>query len=291
MGRAEHRDHLAERRGVVSGRPSRWDWRRLGVWSWLLAVGTAAAVLPGCGDGATPSGSGAAGAVDGAPKPEPASSEPSPWRFVPTLQQHLPQGAVAEPVLELSQPRQRSVVVLAAVLRAGSEQVTLERWTFAQNPDGESLRLSEGGEALVRLQPGPRHPKLADLRRDVAAPRVVLTRPLGLPAADAQAALDQLAAAVRTMHDAKAAPRARVEAAAVVVRGLDDTMVLERDAVWQLAALLDPTPSAMKVQAVSDRRARVVIERPGGPATLELQRKSGGWAVASVDPGPSSGPG
>ncbi|MCX4241863.1 hypothetical protein [Paraliomyxa miuraensis] len=217
------------------------------------------------------------------PEPPTPDRATEPWRFVPTLEQHLPAGAVAEPVLELSQPRQRSVVVLAAVLRSGSEHVELERWTFEQNPDGESLRMVEGGTAIVRLRPGSRHPQLAELRRAVAAPRAVLTRPMGLPADEPKAALDQLAAALGILHDGGAEPRARVQAAATVVRALDDTVLLERDATWEVAAALDPVPSEIEIQRLSDRRAKAIIERPGGAATLELQRKTGGWAVSSAD--------
>src|SRR5690606_3331955 len=165
----------------------------------------------------------------------------------------------------------------------GSPHVELERWTFAQSPDGESLLLQEGGEALVRLRSGPRHPKLGELRRALAAPRVVLTRPLGLHATEPRSALDELSAAVATMRDPTAEPRTRVKAAATVVRGLDDTVVFERDAIAALADRLDPPPSAVQVQSLSDRRARATLEHPAGHATLELQRKADGWAVAAVE--------
>lgn len=221
---------------------------------------------------------------------EPAAEEASPWRFVPTLAQHLPTGAVGEPVLELSQPRQRTVVILAAVLRAGAQHVEIERWTFAQSPDGQSLQLLEGGEAMVRLRPGTRNPKLGDLRRELAAPRVVLTRPLGLDTAEPRLLLDRLATAFTTLHDAKAEPQARVAAAAMVVRGLDDTVVLERDAAWEVAALLEPlarapadTSSAIEVERLAERRARARLPHAGGTATLELQRKSDGWAISGLE--------
>lgn len=222
---------------------------------------------------------------EGAQPSEAAASpeQASPWRFVPTLEQHLPAGAVAEPVLELSQPRQRAVVIVAAVLRAKAEHVALERWTFTQSPDGQSLQLVEGGEALLRLRPGPRHPQLGELRRELAAPRVVLTRPLGLPATDARALLEQLVTAFATLHDAKADPRARVQAAATVVRGLDDGVVFERDAIWEVAALLAPAPAGIEVEVLAERRARATLPHAGATATLELQRKSNGWAIAAVE--------
>lgn len=205
------------------------------------------------------------------------------WRFVPTLEQHLPAGAVGVPVLELSRPRQRTVTILAAVLRAGAEHVELERWTFAQSPDGKELELVTGGEALVRLRPGPRSPALTELRRDVAAPNVVLTRPVGLAAADARASLDALATAFTTLRDAKAEPRTRVEAAATVVRGLDDTVIFDHDAIWEVAELLDPAPTTIEMDPLSDRRARARLSHAGGTTALELQRKSDGWAVVAIE--------
>jgi hypothetical protein len=234
-----------------------------------------------------------------APTDPDAGSTKTVWRFVPTLEQHLPAGAVGEPVLELSQPRQYQVVVLAAVLRAGAEHVELERWTFVQNPDGQTLRLVEGGEPLLRLRPGTRSPKLVDLRRELAAPRGVVTRPLGL-ADDPRGLLGALATAFATLRDAKAEPRARVSAAATVVRGLDDTLVFERDAIWEvaevLAEVLASGPTEVEVEMLAERRARARLPDPalgsGGMATLELQRKSDGWAIAALErpkpPAPSS---
>lgn len=195
----------------------------------------------------------------------------------------MPAGAVAEPVLELSQPRQRSVVIVAAVLRAEAEHVELERWTFTQSPDGESLVLVEGGQALVRLRAGARHPQLGDLRRDLAAPRVVLTRPVGLPVAEPAALLEQLSKDLAALDDATLEPRVRVQAAASVVRALDDGLVFERDAIWEVAELLDPAPPQLGVERLADRRARATVTLADGTATLELQRKSEGWAISTLE--------
>lgn len=211
------------------------------------------------------------------------ASDATRWRFVPTLEQHLPPGAVGVPVLELSRPRQRTVTILAAVLRAGAEHVELERWTFAQSPDGKELELVTGGEALVRLRPGPRSAALTELRRDVAAPNVVLTRPVGLAATDARAAIDALSKAFATLRDAKAEPRARVEATATVVRGLDDTVIFDRDAIWEVAELLDPAPAQIELEALSERRARAKLSHAAGTVMLELQRKSDGWAIVALE--------
>lgn len=227
---------------------------------------------PGCGRASTPDETEAK-----APTKAPAEAR-DPWRFRPTLEQHLPGGAVAEPILELSLPRKQTVMVLAAVLREGSPTVDVERWTFEQTPGEETLGLVEGGQPLLRLRPGPRHSELGELRRSLATPRAVLTRPLGL-GSDPEATLRELTTALRTLRDPAGDGRARVHAAATVVRGLDDAVVLERDAIWELDALLDPPPHAIDVQTLSERRARATLTLEGRTATVQLQRKTEGWAV------------
>jgi hypothetical protein len=246
----------------------------------------------GCGGASTSGdGPGDAAATTARTPTEPDAS--GPWRFVPTLEQHLPAGAVGEPVLELSQPRQRTVVIVAAVLRAGAEHVELERWTFAQGPDGQSLERVDGGEPILRLRPGPKNPNLAVLRRELAAPGVVLTRPMGLPVDPPLALIEQLTLASLTVRDPQAEPRARVRAAATLMRGLDDTVVFERDAIGELAMLLAPPPHGRgprpaEVERLGERRARVTLHEPaegalGGTTVLELQRKSDGWAISSLE--------
>lgn len=255
----------------------------------LLLGGLAACGGEGKGEQARPGPSSAAESTAEAPA-EPGS-EATRWRFVPTLEQHLPAGAVGVPVLELSRPRQRTVTIVAAVLRAKAEHVELERWTFTPSPDGQSLQLVTGGEAVMRLRPGPRSAALSDLRREVAAPNVVLTRPVGLAAADARGSIAVLSTAFATLRDAKAEPRARVEAAATVTRGLDDTVIFDHDAIWEVAALLDPAPATIEMEALSERRARATLAHAGGTARLELQRKSEGWAVVAIErPKPATPP-
>lgn len=246
-----------------------------------------------CGGGGTSGDAQGGGAPAGPQAPaEPVAEATAGWRFVPTLEQHLPAGAVGEPVVELSQPRQRRVVILAAVLRAGAEHVEIERWTFTQSPDGQSLQLLDGGEPMLRLRPGPRNSKLVDLRRELASPGVVLTRPAGLPADQPLALLEQLTTAITTLRDPKAEPGVRVSAAATLVRGLDDAVVFERDAIGELAALLAPPPPALAplpagVEILSERRSRVKLldaaNTEGPPAVLELQRKSDGWVIAAIE--------
>ena len=214
----------------------------------------------------------------------PSPATPSRWRFRPTLDANLPEGAVAEPVLELSEPRQRTVVVLAAVLRPGAPHVELERWTYEQIPNKEEgLRVLEEGQPAVRLRPGPRSELLGDLRRRLAAPRVVVTRPVGLTPTPAEL-IPRLAEALATMADSAASPRDRVVATATAVQGLDDAIVLEREALGPLSAALVPAPAseALTVEQESSRRATVSFDKDGSTVSLGLQRKSEGWAVVSA---------
>ncbi|MEM7158607.1 MAG: hypothetical protein AAF799_37550 [Myxococcota bacterium] len=199
---------------------------------------------------------------------------------------------MAEPVLELSEPRQRSVVVLAAVLRAGAPHVELERWTYEQIPNKEEgLRLVDEGQPTVRLRPGERSDLLGEFRRRLAAPRVVVNRPVGLAPTPAEL-VSQLATALATIDDAAASPRDRVVATATAVQGLDDALVLEREAIGPLRAVLVPAPAAeaLQISQQSTRRATVSFEAEGGTVSLGLQRKSDGWAVVSVELPPVATP-
>ncbi len=207
------------------------------------------------------------------------------WRFRPSLEQSLPPGAVAEPVLELSEPRQIRALVLAAVLRPNAEHVEIERYSFEQNPDGESLRLLQDGEAMLRLRPGgTRHPELAEIRRRLAAPRVVLTRPVGLDVAEPGDLIERVSTALATMQDTAKDPRARVEAAATAVRGIDDALLLEHDAMGELAALIVPMPASTAVTRDSERRATLLVAADGRSMQLGAQRKSDGWVLVSMSP-------
>lgn len=215
----------------------------------------------------------------------PAAASPDPqWRFVPTLEQFLPEGAVAQPVLELSEPRQRTVLVLAAVLRAGAEHVQLERWTYEQIPDQEDgLRVREAGTVAVALHPGPAPEGLDPLRRRLAAPSTVLTRPVGLDADGPAALVERVATELATVRNPGADARARVTAAATVVRALDDTVLLSAGAVASLSTVLVPAPAELSIASASDRRATVSFDAQGRTVTLQLQRKSDGWAIVSAE--------
>lgn len=213
------------------------------------------------------------------------------WRFRPTLDANLPRGAVAEPVLELSEPRARTVLVLAAVLRPEASMVEIESWTYEQIPgQADGLRVREqGGPVLRRSATGPRSPQLAEVRRRLATPRVVLTRPLGL-GDDPAAAIAAVSVALRGIDDPTATPRDRVVAAATAIRGIDDPVLLEQDALGRLtAALATVTPEAAEVERASDRRASATwpAAAPSTGLRLDLQRKADGWAITAIGEAPS----
>ena len=191
---------------------------------------------------------------------------------------------MAEPVLELSEPRQRTVLVLAAVLRGGQEQVRIERWTYEQIPDQEDgLRVVDEGEVVLQLQPGPPHPELAELRRRVAAPGTVLTRPVGLEVRGPDKLIERLAAELAIVRNPSAEPRARARAAATVFRALDDTVAMRGNGIAELATVLVPAPARTAVSKDSERRATVTFEAAEQTVTLGLQRKADGWAIVSAE--------
>jgi len=192
-------------------------------------------------------------------------------------------------VLELSEPRQRSVVIVAAVLRSGTEHLELERWTFEQIPNQEEgLRLVDAGKPIARLRPGgARPPELDALRRRIASPWVVLTRPVGVDVSDPGALVERLATAFATMRNLDAEPRSRVQALATIVRGLDDAVVLDRDGIGELSTVLIPAPRELSIQSQSKRRARVSFQVTGRSVTLELHRNAEGWVVGNVEIAPA----
>lgn len=220
--------------------------------------------------------------ADSADNPAPAKAEV--WRFRPTLDENLPAGAVAEPVLELSEPSQRSVVVIAAVLRADAPRVQLERWTYEQMPDrDDALRLVDEGVAIVRDAPSDaRKPELDAFRRRLAAPQAVVTREMGL-AAEPKATITAVAEAIAAQADAKAAGSDRVVAMATVVRGLDDTIVFERDALALLSTVMIPAPANIAIETHSERRATATFETGDRRVRLAMQRKAAGWAISEVN--------
>lgn len=243
---------------------------------WLL-------VAAGCGRDPSPARDESPPGGEAVEPSAPAASPTTPWRFVPTLEQFLPEGAVAQPVLELSEPRQRTVLVLAAVLRAGAEHVQLERWTYEQIPDQEDgLRVREAGTPAVALRPGPAPEGLDPLRRRLAAPGTVLTRPIGLDADGPAALVERVAAELATVRNLGADARARVTAATTMVRALDDTVLLSEGAVASLSTVLVPAPAKLSVASASERRATVSFDAEGRTVTLQLQRKSDGWAIVSA---------
>lgn len=270
----------SRRRLQCRGYPCRSGWAPP-----LLLVGGLIGPLAGCGQ-----------SPDSPPPPSTSRESPtdtprprSTWRFQPTLDANLPLDAIAETVLELSEPRQRSVVIVAAVLRSGADHVELERWTFEQIPNQEEgLRLVDTGKPIARLRPGgARRPELDALRRRIASPWVVLTRPVGIEVSDPGALVKRLAVAFAMMRSLDAEPRARVQALATIVRGLDDTVVLDRDGIAELSTVLVPAPGALSIQSQSKRRARVSFQVTERSVTLEVHRKAEGWVIGDVEISPA----
>ena len=247
------------------------DWPRFGarVCSPVLAVAVAAAA---CGERKQ------SAATAGAAAAEPSGQDR--WRYGKALAA-ASEGAVVSPVLELSMGDRGRAQVVAVAQRSGSPEppVTVEIWTFEQRgedlaPVGEPTVLHElrAGEHA----PADRDERLAELRRDRAAPGTVVERPLGLQADDPSALFGQLVALAATTVDPAAAERARVDAAAILLRGIDDSLAFSGRLPALTVALASASPSAVGIAPLSDRRVRVT----SGTQTFEVWKAGSGWVLA-----------
>ncbi len=239
---------------------------------WLLTVGVLA-----CGEDAaqTPS----------APAPaKPAGADG--WRYLPTLNEAVPDGVTVEPVIEVATPDQARLHIVAAVHRPGATPpLRIEAWSFTQHNDKGVLGKEFEPKEIFATELGRPKPEGLDaLRLRMASPGAQVRRPVGLPVDDPTALLQRLAELATTVRDEGAAPEARVKALASLFSGLDNALVIEKRG---LAAAIDDLAAgrwkSKAVRDISERRKAVSI---GGepPRQLEVVRKSGGWVVTDVGP-------
>jgi hypothetical protein len=252
-----------------------------------VAFALVSAISPsGCGEGGAPA----------TPAPPPPSAEahtPGIWRYGAQMQRTM--GATPfEIVLEVSSGARGRAWVVAAVQRTAAARpaVTLEVWTFEQRQD--DVEPVGEPQVLVRARPTDPRPDAHDqLRRDLAAPGVVVHRPLGVDAKDATTLVEQLAAHARTSVDPEADDAARVSALAELVRGLDDTLVFEHDRLAKVRDLLAaPGLQLDAPEEVSARRTRVPLRGPGARQVVEVWAKGDGRVIAELyEPDPDAQPG
>lgn len=214
------------------------------------------------------------------PDTVPQGAAPS-WRFLPTLRNAVPQGITVVPLLEVASPDHARLLIVAAVHRPGAEPtLRIEQWAFSQYNARGVLEPEADPVVVVRMSPGQPPPEaLQSLNLQRAAPRSQLVRPVGLPVADPTVLLAQLQSLAQIVRDPAATPQARVDALALVFRGLDDAIVFEsRGFAAAIDALASGRWSAQRVRPLSARRAVVSLDTDP-PRELAVMKKSGGWAV------------
>lgn len=233
----------------------------------------------GCGVGEPPAAAALPAKAD--PAAAPTEHAQSPWRYLPTLRAAIPNDLTLQPILEVANPDQARLHIVAAVYRPGlTPALRVEQFAFTQHNETGALEPESDPVLVLRTERSQATPPAWEgLRRQVAAAQSQVTRPLGLPVADAAALLPALQSLAATARDPAATPRARVDALAELVRGLDDTLVFESN---KLATTIDALATGTWAQgvprAVSSRRH--AIDLPDG--SLGLSKKRAGWVLSTV---------
>jgi hypothetical protein len=229
---------------------------------------------------------------------EPALGPVLRWRFLPTLQASLPSGVTAVPIMEVGLPHRGKVRIMAAAFRPGQKTpLRVELLDFDQNNERDKLELEGEPTSILRLDgAGSRSKELLPLRRQMAAPRSKVYRPLGLDVAGPAELVARLTTAAKTTRDDTAGAQDRAQALADLVRGLDDSIVFERDELYLALETFGQGPWSIEQDAAeSARRHAVVATARGRSLKLGIVRTSGGWTLASMEPvsethGSGSGP-
>jgi len=190
----------------------------------------------------------------------------------------------AAPLLEVSDALHHSIHTAVAIARPSERPaLAVELWRFTAPSPDEDLRAAGPPRPLLRLHRGdPPAPALGQLRSAAAAPGNQVLRPRGLACASPAELLVRLAAAATTVVDEYAAGDARVNALAELIRGLDDALVLERDATHEiLAAFAEGAPEIHSEAPLGARRIRLVLAA-APPLELELTRVTEGCTLSGL---------
>lgn len=171
---------------------------------------------------------------------------------------------------------------LVAELIEGS--LALRHWTFDQRGKAQ-LELAGEPQVLIRFAPGAADdaPRLTALRRCIAAPGSIVTRPLGLAPADPRAAAEELHAAARLAGTGHVPTDAGVKAIADVFRGCDDDLAFTPGRLAQVVRELGESAWAVEhVEQEGERRATMTSGAGSSRQTLTWLRKSEGWVVTEI---------
>lgn len=182
------------------------------------------------------------------------------------------------PLAEVGDATNAGLEVVVATPAAHGPTIAL--WRFASTGEKETLEPAAPPTPLLSVRAGDPDDAdaLAALRTRMAAGHAVTTRPQGIAASDASAALASMHDDAVIVLDADAAPDARAKALARFTRGLDDDVLFTRRGLARaLAALLPAHPTEPPADP-SARRATL----GRGPVSVSMLRKGDGWTIATL---------
>ncbi len=216
-------------------------------------------------------------------------SDDARWRYLPAFQaareQLVTDGAAAELLLEVANGRTGRARFLVAVVRPGRDPaLRVELWSLSQNNTKGLLERSGEPVVVGRLRRAdPRAPELERLREEIATPGVEKTRLRGLPGESPAGFLGALArAGALALKDGPAEARAR--ALADVVHGVDDPLLLDRDALYRVLEVVtgDREWRPADAGATSTRRFRLRSDGPGEAVIVEVVKTRRGWILSDL---------
>ena len=210
------------------------------------------------------------------------------FRFAPTLEKHSPQGMVLKPVAEVGLPSARRMKAVVATHRPDrTPKLQIELWTFDQQGEEDVLAPAGDPSPLVPLSRGHADKAgLDELRRDLAAPRTVVTRPQGLAVDSAEAALHRLHDLAKLLANIDGDPKARVDALAEYISALDDDLWLSSKHVPRSIEIFHEGPWVLIGEPDGSKYRTRLRAKPGDGKpefTLAFLRKRDGWVLQSFE--------
>jgi hypothetical protein len=210
------------------------------------------------------------------------------FRFAPTLDKHKPEGVIIKPLAEVGLPDARRMKAVVATYAASARpDLQIQLWTFDQQGEEDVLAPAGDPTPLLPLAVGQADAdSLAELRRDLAAPRTVVGRPQGLAVDSAEAALHRLHDRAKVLADIEADPKARVDALAEFVSGLDDELWLSSKHIPRSIEVFHEGPWVV-IGAPDGSKYRTRLRAKAGEGkpefTLAFLRKRDGWVLQSFE--------
>ncbi|MBC8072757.1 MAG: hypothetical protein IAG13_30835 [Deltaproteobacteria bacterium] len=188
-------------------------------------------------------------------------------------------GEIVAPVLEVSGVYTGTLDLAVVVQRGAGTEPVIELWRYASDASPRGFaRLGEPMPLLrTRVVGGPSK-GLEVLRQRMA--ENLDTRLEGVAAEHAAALLTTLMTAAKTVRDAQAPDRARVDALVQVFRGLENEVLFERDEIGTVLERLAEERWIPERTHVGEFE-RVQVETAGGDR-LDLEHDEEGWMIEKV---------